>query len=135
MSLVAEPNINSPANVDAAKMWRDKRDEFVKVTKTDKNLKNLLTTPVTKTVTNLKSLLTTPVTKSVLTPVKRPLKSYYKSQVKRCHRVMLSLCINWTHWVLNENKKLQFGEDSCSWESIFLFNLLSWREVKLVATK
>jgi hypothetical protein len=40
MSLVAEPNINSPANVDAAKMWRDKRDEFVKVTKTDKNLKN-----------------------------------------------------------------------------------------------
>jgi len=31
MSLVAEPNINSPANVDAAKMWRDNREEFVKV--------------------------------------------------------------------------------------------------------
>ena len=30
MSLVAEPNINSPANVDAAKMWRDKREDFVK---------------------------------------------------------------------------------------------------------
>lgn len=31
MSLVAEPNINSPANVDAAILWRDNRQEFVKV--------------------------------------------------------------------------------------------------------
>jgi ubiquitin-conjugating enzyme E2 G2 len=31
MSLVAEPNINSPANVDAAKLWRDNREEFIKV--------------------------------------------------------------------------------------------------------
>jgi ubiquitin-protein ligase len=31
MSLVAEPNIHSPANVDAAKMWRDNRDEFFKI--------------------------------------------------------------------------------------------------------
>ena len=31
MSLVAEPNINSPANVDAAKLWRDNRPEFIKV--------------------------------------------------------------------------------------------------------
>ena len=31
MSLVAEPNINSPANVDAAILWRDIRQEFVKV--------------------------------------------------------------------------------------------------------
>lgn len=28
MSMVAEPNINSPANVDAAKMWRDDPDGF-----------------------------------------------------------------------------------------------------------
>ena len=33
MSLVAEPNINSPANVDAAKLWRDNREEFIKVSK------------------------------------------------------------------------------------------------------
>lgn len=33
MSLVAEPNINSPANVDAAKLWRDNREEFIKVRK------------------------------------------------------------------------------------------------------
>lgn len=31
MSLVAEPNIHSPANVDAAKMWRDNREEFFKI--------------------------------------------------------------------------------------------------------
>lgn len=31
MSMVAEPNINSPANVDAAKMWRDDRDKFKKI--------------------------------------------------------------------------------------------------------
>ena len=31
MSMIAEPNINSPANVDAAKMWRDDRDKFAKV--------------------------------------------------------------------------------------------------------
>ncbi len=34
MSLVAEPNINSPANVDAAKLWRDNREEFIKVRNT-----------------------------------------------------------------------------------------------------
>jgi len=31
MSMVAEPNINSPANVDAAKMWRDDRAQFRKI--------------------------------------------------------------------------------------------------------
>ena len=31
MSMIAEPNINSPANVDAAKMWRDDREKFAKM--------------------------------------------------------------------------------------------------------
>ena len=31
MSLIAEPNINSPANVDAAKMWRDDRKKFADI--------------------------------------------------------------------------------------------------------
>jgi len=31
MSMIAEPNINSPANVDAAKMWRDDREKFAKI--------------------------------------------------------------------------------------------------------
>ena len=28
MSMLAEPNDESPANVEAAKMWRDRRDVF-----------------------------------------------------------------------------------------------------------
>ena len=28
MSMLAEPNDESPANVDAARMWRDRRPEF-----------------------------------------------------------------------------------------------------------
>lgn len=28
MNLLAEPNDESPANVDAAKMWRDRREEY-----------------------------------------------------------------------------------------------------------
>lgn len=28
MNLLAEPNDESPANVDAAKMWRDRRGEY-----------------------------------------------------------------------------------------------------------
>ena len=31
MSMIAEPNINSPANVDAAKMWRDDIDKFAEI--------------------------------------------------------------------------------------------------------
>ena len=31
MSMIAEPNINSPANVDAAKMYRDDREAFNKI--------------------------------------------------------------------------------------------------------
>ena len=31
MSMIAEPNDESPANIDAAKMWRNKRDEYEKV--------------------------------------------------------------------------------------------------------
>ena len=31
MSMIAEPNINSPANVDAAKMWRDEKDKFAEI--------------------------------------------------------------------------------------------------------
>lgn len=31
MSMLAEPNDESPANVEAAKMWREKRQEFEKV--------------------------------------------------------------------------------------------------------
>ena len=31
MSMLAEPNIESPANVDAAKMYRDNYAEFVKI--------------------------------------------------------------------------------------------------------
>lgn len=30
MSLLAEPNDESPANIEAAKMWRDRRDEYEK---------------------------------------------------------------------------------------------------------
>ena len=28
MSMLAEPNDESPANIDAAKMWRERRDEY-----------------------------------------------------------------------------------------------------------
>lgn len=31
MSMLAEPNDESPANIEAAKMWRDRRLEFEKV--------------------------------------------------------------------------------------------------------
>jgi ubiquitin-conjugating enzyme E2 G2 len=31
MSMLAEPNDESPANVDAARMWRDKRKEYEEV--------------------------------------------------------------------------------------------------------
>merc|ERR1712029_999561 len=31
MSMVAEPNTESPANVDAAKMWRDEKDKFAEI--------------------------------------------------------------------------------------------------------
>ena len=31
MSMLAEPNDESPANVEAAKMWRERRPEFEKV--------------------------------------------------------------------------------------------------------
>ena len=30
MSMLAEPNDESPANVEAAKMWRDRRADFEK---------------------------------------------------------------------------------------------------------
>jgi ubiquitin-conjugating enzyme E2 G2 len=30
MSMLAEPNDESPANVEAAKMWRDRRDVYEK---------------------------------------------------------------------------------------------------------
>lgn len=30
MSMLAEPNDESPANVEAAKMWRDRREEYEK---------------------------------------------------------------------------------------------------------
>src|SRR5215468_1884707 len=33
MSMLAEPNDESPANVDAARMWREKRDEYEKIVK------------------------------------------------------------------------------------------------------
>uniref|UniRef100_A0A915DS10 UBC core domain-containing protein n=1 Tax=Ditylenchus dipsaci TaxID=166011 RepID=A0A915DS10_9BILA len=31
LSLLAEPNVESPANVDAAKMWREDRPQFKKI--------------------------------------------------------------------------------------------------------
>jgi ubiquitin-conjugating enzyme E2 G2 len=31
MSMLAEPNDESPANIDAAKMWRNKREEYEKI--------------------------------------------------------------------------------------------------------
>ncbi|MCJ1453984.1 Ubiquitin-conjugating enzyme E2 7 [Mycoblastus sanguinarius] len=31
MSMLAEPNDESPANIEAAKMWRDRREEFERV--------------------------------------------------------------------------------------------------------
>jgi len=34
ISLLAEPNDESPANVEAAKMWRERRDEYEKVVRT-----------------------------------------------------------------------------------------------------
>lgn len=34
VSMLAEPNDESGANVDAAKMWRNSRDEFNKIAKT-----------------------------------------------------------------------------------------------------
>ena len=35
MSMLAEPNDESPANVDAARMWRDRRPEFDKRVRTE----------------------------------------------------------------------------------------------------
>ena len=35
MSMLAEPNDESPANVDAARMWRERRAEFENKVKTD----------------------------------------------------------------------------------------------------
>jgi ubiquitin-conjugating enzyme E2 G2 len=35
MSMIAEPNDESPANVDAARMWRERRPEFEKRVKAD----------------------------------------------------------------------------------------------------
>ena len=35
MSMLAEPNDESPANVDAARMWRDRRAEFEKRVRAD----------------------------------------------------------------------------------------------------
>lgn len=31
MSMLAEPNDESPANVDAARMWREKRKEYERI--------------------------------------------------------------------------------------------------------
>jgi ubiquitin-conjugating enzyme E2 G2 len=31
MSMLAEPNDESPANVDAARMWREKRADYEKI--------------------------------------------------------------------------------------------------------
>lgn len=31
MSMLAEPNDESPANVDAARMWRERRDEYERI--------------------------------------------------------------------------------------------------------
>jgi ubiquitin-conjugating enzyme E2 G2 len=33
MSLLAEPNDESPANVEAAKMWRERRSDYEKMVK------------------------------------------------------------------------------------------------------
>ena len=35
MSMIAEPNDESPANIDAAKMWRERRPEFEKRVRRD----------------------------------------------------------------------------------------------------
>lgn len=35
MSMIAEPNDESPANIDAAKMWREQREEFEKRVRRD----------------------------------------------------------------------------------------------------
>jgi ubiquitin-conjugating enzyme E2 G2 len=35
MSMIAEPNDESPANVDAARMWRERRPEFESRVKAD----------------------------------------------------------------------------------------------------
>lgn len=35
MSMIAEPNDESPANVDAARMWRERRSEFESRVKAD----------------------------------------------------------------------------------------------------
>lgn len=35
MSMLAEPNDESPANVDAARMWREKREEYEKIVRTN----------------------------------------------------------------------------------------------------
>ena len=35
MSMLAEPNDESPANVDAAKMWRERREEYNERVKTN----------------------------------------------------------------------------------------------------
>lgn len=35
MSMIAEPNDESPANVDAARMWRERKQEFEQRVKAD----------------------------------------------------------------------------------------------------
>ena len=35
MSMIAEPNDESPANVDAARMWRERRSDFETRVKAD----------------------------------------------------------------------------------------------------
>ena len=35
MSMIAEPNDESPANVDAARMWRERRPDFEKRVRAD----------------------------------------------------------------------------------------------------
>lgn len=35
MSMIAEPNDESPANVDAARMWRERKPEFDKRVRAD----------------------------------------------------------------------------------------------------
>ena len=40
MSMLAEPNDESPANVDAARMWREKRSEYEEIVR--KNVRKSL---------------------------------------------------------------------------------------------
>jgi ubiquitin-conjugating enzyme E2 G2 len=40
ISMLAEPNDESPANIDAAKMWRERREEYDTIVR--KNVRSLL---------------------------------------------------------------------------------------------